>query len=161
MKPTLAAAFLAASALTAAPLAHAGETTIIHTYKTVVPDRPTQIDTTATQTATVHKVVRKTAVHHRASYHHIIHRTATTQQAAPSAGSAAVNTSATVTRDTSARSATPAGDQPSGAVTEERKTVIQRDDEGDVIRHTRVIRQGPDGMTSVEHRSSEGPNEAP
>jgi hypothetical protein len=82
-------------------------------------------------------------IHHVARHAQPVH--------ALSATSAAVQTSTTLRTD-DARSQAPQAPQ----VVEDRRTVILRDDEGDVERHTRIIRQDSNGMTSIEHRSAEG-----
>jgi hypothetical protein len=159
MKPILAAALAAATALTAASAVAGSSTTVIRQYKAVVPDRPTQtVPAPATRTTQVRRVVHKTAVR-RARTHHILRRVAApTQPSAASAAMGSVDTSATV-REDSDMPASAYRPSDSGAVMEERKTVIRRDDDGNVSRHTRIIRQDPEGgMTAVEHRSSDGPD---
>ena len=172
MKPPMksfCAMVLAGTALCAAGAVSAGETTVIHEYRHVVPDRPT-VDMQAPQARSVtiqRTAVRKTAVRsHHATVRHVSRRTVTTHRtAAPSANTAAMNTSASTRTDaTQDQDSYRQGMQTSAsddATVLERRTVIHRDDEGNVSRHTRVIRQGPDGMTSIEHRSSEGPDMAP
>jgi hypothetical protein len=150
MMSPLAAALMAATALVALPtLALADETTIIHEQKVVVPSQPAPgaaAETQTRQTTRVHRV----AVHHSAAHHRVamIHVRHTRSTHAVSAASAAVQTSAAVRTES----------QPDQApqVVEDRRTVIRSDDEGDVERSTRIIRQGPNGMTSIEHSSAEG-----
>ena len=158
MKSPLTAALMAASALAAVPaLAFAGETTIIHEKTVVVPAQPapaaTETQTQTEQTASVHHVAVHRVVRHRtAMFHHVVRHAPAPAASATSAG---VQTSAAVRQDDVQAQTSPAqAAQPQ--VVEERRTVIRRDDEGDVERHTRIIRQGPDGMTSIEHRSAEG-----
>ncbi len=161
MKTILAAALAAATALpltglTAAP-AFAGSPTVIREYKAVAPDQPT-LAAPAPQTTQARKVVHRTTVRRRATTQHVVHHAVTAPRpVANSATTGSVDTSATVRED----SDMPASAYRStdGVVMEERKTVIRRDDDGNVTRRTRVIRQGPEGgMTAVEHSSSEGPD---
>jgi hypothetical protein len=96
--------------------------------------------------------MRRHLVAHRTIHHFARHAAQSpSRSSARTAGSSSVvDTSATVRQNTD-QSATEAG----GPTVIDRRTVIHRDDEGNVERHTRTIQQGPDSTTVVDHRSSE------
>jgi hypothetical protein len=60
------------------------------------------------------------------------------------------------------QAAPPPPAQPSSPATVDRRTVIHRDSDGGVVRHTKVVKQDADGnRTSVERRTVTEPNDAP
>jgi hypothetical protein len=154
---TAAFVFSAAAGLSA-NAANADETTIIHEQRTVQPDQTRQSDSQQTaerqRTAIVASThTRRHLVAHRTLIHHFARHAARppSQASARAAGSSSVvDTSATVQQNTD-QSATEAADP----TVIDRRTVIHRDDEGNVERHTRTIQQGPDSTTVVDHSSSE------
>ena len=157
-------AALATSALTvlAAGAASADDTTIIREHK-VVPEAaaaPQPAPAPAPVTTTVHRTtsVRTTTassdeapaprriVHHHRVVHHRATMAADHRTVAPPAPPA------------------PAADQPAepASATIDRKTVIHRDDNGDVSRHTVIEKQGSDGsQTMIEHRSTTPSDDVP
>jgi hypothetical protein len=154
---TLAAGLLAASALTGmAGMAVADETTIIHEHheqpavmSSTSTERTTEVQavrTTTTNAAPAHRVrVHRRAVVHHLTVHHLVHR-----HPVATSWRTAHDTAATVRADTDRA-------EQNGGTTVDRRTVIHRDDDGNVVRRTRTIRQDQNGMTTVEHRSTEGP----
>ena len=157
-----AAVFALAAAGLSVQAARADETTVIREQHTVTP-QPAQTSelqhTTQTRTVEQHTTVavappaRKHYVVHRAPIQHraraaVVH----TRWRAPghAVSSAAVNTSTTV-QDSSKRTQV----ETASPTVIDRKTVIHRDDDGNVDRHTRVIKQDENGVTIVEHHASD------
>jgi hypothetical protein len=155
-------AALATSALTAfaSGAARADDTTVIREHRVV--QAPAPVAQPAPQTTAVTTTVHRTSVsrqrvstgpvtrlHHVVRHHHPVARQTTTvveqqQQTQPAQAPAA-----------------DAAAQPAAA-TIDRKTVIHRDDNGDVSRHTVIQKQDSDGnQTTVEHRSTTTPDTPP
>ncbi len=155
-------AALATSALTvlAAGAANADDTTIIREHKVVPEAAPAPQPAPPPVTTTVHRTtsVRTTSAtrdevparRHVVHRHHVVHHAATMAAQRPA--------------DIPPPPVAPAADQSAepASATIDRNTVIHRDDNGDVSRHTVIEKQGSDGsQTTVEHHSTTPPDDVP
>lgn len=161
-RTTLWVAALATSAVTAlaAGAAIADDTTIVREHREVQAPAPAPppapVTTTVQHTASMHSTTSTAdrAYHprHVVRRHHVAHHAATTTVAQK-------RTETTVTP-----TAAPVADQPAApaAAIIDRKTVIHRDDNGDVSRHTVIQKQDPDGtQTTIEHHSHTDADDVP
>jgi hypothetical protein len=132
----------------------ADETTVIHEQRQVIgPQAPNTVEQrTTTQTdqdavGATTTVRRHVVLRHRV-VHHVVHHTM-----AAAAPAHAADTSA-VFQDTQAQTGPAATDQSASVV--DKRTVIHHDsDTGQTDTHTRIIRQDENGVTTVDHRSTE------
>ncbi len=152
----VAAMATSAIATLAAGAARADETTIIREHKVVqtpAPEpQPAPVTTTVHHSTSVSS--RTTSSDRVVTPHRIVHRHRVVHHAATTVAQ----------RQPMAPPQAPAADQaaqPTDA-TIDRKTVIHRDDNGDVSRHTVIEKQAPDGsQTTIEHHSTSTPDDVP
>ena len=156
-RTTLWAAALATSAFTvlAAGAASADDTTIVREHREVQAPapQPAPVTTTVRHTTSTHSTTASTdGVYHPRHVvrrHRVAHHAATTTVARR-------ETETTTTAAPADQAAQPA------AATIDRKTVIHRDDNGDVSRHTVIQKQDPDGtQTTIEHHSHTDADDVP
>ena len=150
-------AALATSAFTALAVgaANADETTVIREHHEVQAPAPAPqpVTTTVRHTSSTRTTTSSTdeaaRVRHVVRHHHPVRHAATTTIARQ-------QTQTTVAAPAAEQAAQPA------AATVDRKTVIHRDDNGDVSRHTVIQKQDPDGsQTTIEHRSHTDADDVP
>ena len=141
--------WIATVAAFAAGAVHADETTIIREHRGVQTPPPaaqpapqpmtTTVRHTRSTRATTTSTDGASRPRHIARRHRVFHHHA-----------------AAVAQQRMAPPQTPA------AATFDRKTVIHRDEDGDVTRHTMIEKQGADAsQTTIEHRSTTTPDDAP
>ena len=155
---TFWAAAMATSAIAtlAAGAARADDTTIIREHKVVQAaapaPAPAPVTTTVHHSTTVSS--RTTSTDGVRTPHRIVHRHRVVHHAATTVAQ----------QQPAAPAQAPAADQVAQPVdaTLDRKTVIHRDDNGDVSRHTVIQKQDPDGtQTTIEHHSTSTPDDVP